>query len=208
MIVWNRFSRFLESLPQLKAVARTASESNTEVPAKDIASVGKRTIALASGNSSTSALAWETTLALLQYQSVMNAFSPPIDTSLTKPVLAYSTKYLVQTEPGLALPQLKSTTLTVPRENAAALDLIGQDRNKNSLTGPAMLEMVEGNLTLDGMHLKNVVLVNVHVIYKGGASELENVYFLNCTFQITRSANGIELADNILTNPAIHLSVS
>lgn len=201
-------SGFEKSLSELKAIAQVAAQNKTPIPRREISDVGKRTIALASEDSNSSALAWDTTTALLQYQSVVDAFTPPINLDLSRPMDHYTTQYSIYAEPGLSVPALKSTQSAVPQEQAAALDYIGEDKNKNLPSGPVMLSLEGGNLTLDRMHLKNVVLIGVNVFYKGGALKLENVYFLNCTFQITRGANGVQLAGQIFANPDTHLSLS
>ena len=71
-----------------------------------------------------------------------------------------------------------------------------------------MLVLNNGSIILDKMYLKNVVLVNVYVVYKGGPIELENVNFLNCTFQIISDVKGRQLAEQILANPIAKVSLS
>jgi hypothetical protein len=203
--------QFVASLPQLKQITQLGSENKTETPVKDIADVGKRTIALsATDNSNAGVLAWEVTTALLQYRSVVNAFNPPINLASAVPTLHYQTMYAFNFEPGLPAALLASSNMVVPKSKAAQLDLIGQDKNEASATGPALLVLRDGNITLDGLHLKNVILVGVHVLYRGGPLQMSNVYFLNCTFQLTRDQNGVEFAGRVLTqaSPATDLSLS
>src|ERR1700676_2418300 len=46
---------------------------------------------------------------------------------------------------------------------------------------------------LDGFTWRNVVFINSHISYKGGPVILDNVTFLNCTFQTERNDEGIRL---------------
>ena len=41
-----------------------------------------------------------------------------------------------------------------------------------------------GEQVLDGIHWYDVVFENVHIVYSGGPVELQNVRFINCTFDI------------------------
>lgn len=204
---------FEKALPQLKAVAQISSMSQTLIPTGDIAEVGKRTINLASGKTESANLAWETTAALLQYRSVVNVSDPPKGLDTAKPLNSqdFTTRYSSYWEPGLTGPSLAAVRTLVPHALAAAMDSIGQDQNKDLPVGPALLVARGGSITLDKMHLRSVVLINMHVIYKGSAPViLENVYFLNCTFQITNDSRGIQLASQILTTttPATSTSIS
>ncbi len=202
---------FEKSLPQLKAAAQLGSQSKTPMSTSDIAGVGKRAISLASGSSDTASLAWETTTALLQYRSVLNNFNPPKGLDAVKPIdsQAVITHYHNYTEPGHTLPKFSIANLLVPGAKAAAMDYIGTDQNKDLPMAWALLVAEGGSVKLDKMHLRSVVLVNVHVIYRGtGPVILENVYFLNCTFDITNDSKGVQLASEILTSLAPSISAS
>lgn len=182
--------QFMESLPQLKAVAQVARESKSEVAAKDISEIGKRTIALAVGHSDSSTLAWETTTSLLQYRSALNSLAPPPNLGDEKPISypRFTTQYSFKRQLGFEAP-LFGTVGTVPRDQAAVMDYIGHDLNAKLAVGNALLIGRGGTFQLDNMHMKNVVLINVHVVYEGGPIILENVYFMDCTFEIKRGRN-------------------
>ena len=197
--------QFSASLPQITAVTHIASDSKAEIPVEDIANIGKRTIKLSSGNSDSANLAWQATTALLQYRSVLNNIAPPA--SVTAPTFGYTTHYHWNVPPGTTQPTLRSTS-PVPKEHSAAADFIGHDENQDQPTGPGALVFEGGGFVLDNMHLKNVVFINVHVSYHGGPINLENVSFLNCTFDITPDSNGRQLAEVILLNPATTISAS
>lgn len=199
--------QFAESVSQLKSVATIAVEAKADAPVEDIAVVGQRLMPLTKGTSASSDVAWEAAQSLVQYRSLLNSLNPPIDLSAAKTVVVKGSRYAVRTEPDATPPSLASTVGNVPGSRAALLSYIGRD-SEGIGSGPAMLIARGGNLTLDSLHLKNVVLLGVHVTYGGGLSQLENVYFLNCRFDIARSANGIALSEQILEHPAATLSAS
>jgi hypothetical protein len=55
-----------------------------------------------------------------------------------------------------------------------------------------------GAIVLDGMHLKNVIFNGIRISYSGGPLVMENVYFINCTFEISHNPIGQKLATAIL----------
>jgi hypothetical protein len=70
--------------------------------------------------------------------------------------------------------------------------------------GPALI-VIESQIvpiTLDGVRFKNVIVQNSRISYQGGPVELDNVYFVNCTFDIPRTEPSFELADRILAASA------
>jgi hypothetical protein len=80
------------------------------------------------------------------------------------------------------------------------MHLIGQeDANRTHSSGDAYLTVEGGAPVLDDMHLKNVVIRNAFVVYNGGKLELENVYFINCTFQIAKNDNGKSFLGNLVS---------
>lgn len=52
-----------------------------------------------------------------------------------------------------------------------------------------------GNQSLDGIHWKDVTFIGTHIRYKGGALNIENVHFVNCTFDAPDTARGDQLID-------------
>jgi hypothetical protein len=91
-------------------------------------------------------------------------------------------------------PVALSSTRIVPREFAAQYQSIGKDRNEGKPECSAVFVLTGGGTSLDGMQLRNVVLQNVHIVYQGGPVLIKNVYFINCTFEITSAPNSQNLA--------------
>lgn len=63
-------------------------------------------------------------------------------------------------------------------------------------------------LVLDDTRLKNVIIMNSKVKYLGGPAQLENVYFVNCTFEIVRQPTGQLFASAVLSKAATTFSAS
>jgi hypothetical protein len=59
------------------------------------------------------------------------------------------------------------------------------------------------NIVLDRLHLRNVILRHMHVVYGGGVARLENVAFVDCTFEFERTEKAIQLSDLILQRKAV-----
>ncbi len=198
----------LGSLTQLKNVAELATAEKVPSPSKDVTSIGKRLLQFTSDNPGTGTLAWDTTTSLLQYRSALNGLTPPVALTSAKPLPNYQTLYSWGLAPGYEHPKVGSSGLTVPANQAAAAGLIGEDLNKGRANGPAFLVVSGGGVTLDKMHLRNVIFLNVHIIYSGGPVQLENVSFLNCTFQVAPVTNGRQFAQAVLAGPSTVFSAS
>jgi hypothetical protein len=68
---------------------------------------------------------------------------------------------------------------------------------KDSLiSGPNAIAMgTERGFVLDGFYLENVVFENAHIIYHGSPVVLQNVRFVNCTFDVQRSSQSEQLLE-------------
>jgi hypothetical protein len=68
---------------------------------------------------------------------------------------------------------------------------------KDSLiSGPTAVTMgTEKGFVLDGFYLDNVVFENANIIYHGGPVILQNVRFVNCTFDVRRSSQSEKLLE-------------
>jgi hypothetical protein len=54
-------------------------------------------------------------------------------------------------------------------------------------------------LLLGGLYAKNVIVKNSKVVYHGGPLKLDNVYFVNCTFEIFHQTPGLTLLKPLRT---------
>ncbi len=74
---------------------------------------------------------------------------------------------------------------------------------KDSLiSGPnAIATGTEKGFVLDGFYLDNVVFENVNIIYKSGPVILQNVRFVNCTFDVQKSSQSEQLLEAATKQP-------
>lgn len=180
-------------LPQLRDLVAAAKASQIQVKTSDVTEIGKKVIDASQANKE----AWDTALLLVDYRSFLNKYSP--DVPISGGSSRIDTVYLTLTPPGYEAPAM-SVIGIVPRDQAARLIYKGksQDMSSDPTKGNEFLYLDGGGLEIDDTEMKNVILTNVHVVYKGGALTMTNVYFVNCTFEMPFQPNGIRLADSIL----------
>ena len=67
--------------------------------------------------------------------------------------------------------------------------------------------MINGTQQLDGLKFVNMVFVNMHIVYYGGPVLLDNVKFVDCTFEFSPNKYGEQLANGVaLALP--HISIT
>jgi hypothetical protein len=166
---------------------------------------GLEIIRLARANSSISGIAWQTALAFARYRSSLNsrlAFSVPGSQESVHTAIYPQLPHADGSEP-----QLAATWGTDNQSEAAALRRVDMaDPNKDSKRLPIRLWMQNGIAVLDDFYLKKVTLTNVRVIYRGGALKMEDVVFINCTFEIEQTTNGENLGKMLIADTQIDFS--
>ena len=87
---------------------------------------------------------------------------------------------------------------------AALLQSMDNHSNDNAALGFSYIfvSSVGGriSLTLDNQTWRNVVVRNVNIIYDGGPTNLQNVYFVDCTFEVRKTPDGEKFAVNLLSH--------
>jgi hypothetical protein len=146
--------------------------------------------------------AWNVALAFIDYKSFLNIGPGPIQGPIT---LATKSSYLTAYEPPSSAGTMYSLGYSTPPEVPQYRPIDHPDMNQGKTVGPQFLRVVGGEVRLDGYYIKRVILENVHVIYRGGALTLENVYFVNCTFDVSQQPRGQELANKLL-EPSLSVS--
>lgn len=176
---------------QAKAILKTAEDGKAKIDASIIGDVGKKFVD--AGISSLDS--WSAALAFLDYRSYLNAdFTPPLVDPLANnhPV----TQYAWPKDPQLSIP-VSYHFGKVPRDKAAVFEPLGQHLN-TSPDGDAFLLMENGGAKIDGQDIKNVVFRNMVVEYLGGPLRMQNVYFVNCTFDFIQTPNSRDLGTALL----------
>jgi tetratricopeptide (TPR) repeat protein len=161
--------------------------------------------------------AWESILSLVDYRSVLNVTSTPVPSgdaqilrSTAGPVLI--TSQVVFGANVIDHPEEVGTPvafafsgLLVPASDAAhyfqGFQTSMASPRLNSWREYIFIE-TKAHLSLDGTDLKNVVIQDASIAYRYDSPlRLTNVYFVNCTFELPRSARA-EVLVKALLNPA------
>ena len=74
---------------------------------------------------------------------------------------------------------------------------------------PEYIRVNGGSLAMDGFYMKQVILDKVHVVYHGGRVKLENVYFVNCTFELEAEPQKpqVDFARTLLAAPSVTFNI-
>jgi hypothetical protein len=189
-----------QSIPEIKAIVAASQRLKVEsVPVQTVSKVGNGLLPLAADVPE----AWSTLLDVASYRSSLNLASRPNYSS--EPISVPSgTVWHYNLPPPDVHPRLKfSGTFLVPESEAARLDNIGTDQNKNSKLAPGWLFADGGILNIDGLEIRNVALTGVEVHYSGKSVVLKNVIFIGCTFVFENDNRTRLLAAQILGPPTV-----
>jgi hypothetical protein len=189
-------------LPELKHLAMIAKKENVTIKPETVENVGRKLVETGRND------AWDAALDFLSYKSFLNASLSLSVTGVQGQEMLY-TEYTSLTPTGAAPPKF-SVAGIVPKEQAAEFTLIGKpDLNESRPKGNSLILLDGGALTLDGTRLKNVVFRNVYIVYDGGPLIMNDVYFINCTFQMKRNTNEQKLLLTALSpSPAVTFDAS
>jgi len=181
-----------KNIADARAILDAAKRSAIKLPINDVERSGKAFI----DASSKEPAAWDAAQAFLDYRSILNAASMPTGQLTQASITHYTTDNLLN--PGVGALKVLGTT---DASNAAQLRHIsGPDVNQGIATQPSFLIYDNATFLLDTMYLRRVIFRNSHIIYKGGPIVLQEVYFINCTFEIERHPVGQSLANAILSS--------
>lgn len=122
---------------------------------------------------------------LLEYHSALEkppyssgnvkSFSAPLAEQDAKAIIDYNRMTLIFTlPPGKDMFDLQGPKLL----------------SRNILVSGPVFRANGSDQTLDGVHWHNVVFVGAHIKYLGGELDLQNVRFVDCTFEIVGDAKG------------------
>jgi hypothetical protein len=144
--------------------------------------------------------AWNATLAYVNYKSFLNTSLSVKVSSAFPSGIKFTTTYHFLTPPGTSSPEF-SVVGDVPAggaESAQFGDIGKPDLNASNLIANDWIIAAGGALILDGMRFKKVIFRNVEIYYNGGPLEMNEVYCLGCTFNITQTPNGKRFVERFL----------
>ncbi|MGA2426660.1 MAG: hypothetical protein ABSG07_21885 [Terriglobales bacterium] len=206
----------VERLPELRHLATIAKTESIAVSPKAVEKVGKKLIEAGSAD------AWGVALNFAAYKSFLNADFMPAVTN-PRPLPANCGPFM----PGdihILRPTHESSKeawdsqtisgvgRTVGSDEAARMEALGRPFNENDCGSKFIIFRMprsDNALLLDGLYLKNVIIQDTRVSYRGGPVRLENVFFVNCTFDIQQESKGQVFANAILApSPSVTLTLS
>jgi hypothetical protein len=186
----------------------SAKKNGIKLDPEVITDAGKKYIKAAS-TSGADSYVWNAALEFLNYRSFLNAgLAPTKDlVPFDNHPLPWQFKFNYKAiSPGSTL----VTGSKVPAERAAVIEPLNEHLNQNEKVGFEYLLISDfrGGFELDGTRFKNIIFKDSKIIYKGGHTVLENVFFVDCTFDVSRKENGHNFANSVLaTNPATNFHV-
>jgi hypothetical protein len=189
------------SIRESQDVLRAARLNNVRFDSDTIANAGQRFIGATKGNPD----AWKTVLEFLNYRSYLNSVTVPLGPQ--EPLSASITAHYKFSKNNV--PEVRSMRAigTSKPGHAAELGNLPQvNLNEGLPVGPSLLVLDAPTVILDNLYAKNIIIIHSHIIYRGGPLALDNVYFLNCTFEIERQPRGQELAGKILAGTVTNFS--
>jgi hypothetical protein len=191
---------------EAQKIIAAARRESIPLPQIVVQRSGKRFVDASGGD----AQAWPIAIELASYRTELNSDLLQIGTAdqiARTPVdKTFFTHYSFRKINGLDPPTF-SVGGTVPADRAAMMyDLsngpqdLGQPQGKEVILGEG------GVLQLDGEAMRHVVLRNTQVVYDGGATELSDVIFVNCTFLLKNTPTArlfalAVLSESIVTFP-------
>jgi hypothetical protein len=97
----------------------------------------------------------------------------------------------------------------VPVASAAVFESLGQKLNVGRTVGPAFMNFLfhsGASASIDGARMKHIIFTSGVIYYHGGPIEMDDVYFVNCTFNIPLdSANGRKFVTAVLYGNPVFL---
>jgi hypothetical protein len=146
--------------------------------------------------------AWGVALDFVSYRTLLNL--PEMPTGKIGPLPAGKTWVYDLPWIGDNKPQMLFTNkLGVPAEQAARLELIGEDQNKGLSEGPGLIIVTGGAVNLDSHYVRQVIFQGAEVHYGSKSMILENVVFINCKFVLENDDRGREFAQEVLGRPHV-----
>lgn len=199
------------SAAEAKRAIDAARATSAKIPSGVIEQAGRKFVNASSQNPP----AWDTALTLVNYRSFLSAdVQPPLGQTSTPPSNSnYKVSLNLDTPQGTSIQGFllpkedKRQTLGVfnaggpasPEDSARLEDL---RTPQTSSTGTKFF-LVDGGdhqlrIVLDGDYMKNVVIRNAIVLYRGGPVRLQNVFFINCKFEMKTDRNSQNLVLAVL----------
>lgn len=190
-----------QNINEARRVLAGATAAHIKIPPSTLEKTGAKFVEASKKNPA----AWDAALAFVNFKTSLNNSSTSIPTH-SVPGLIFTRYPMPPPFQGMPIPQL-SVSGMVPITEAAKYMPIGEDLNQEGSVGNEFIFATGGAQIIDGWEFKNVIFINVQIVYKGGSVRITNVYFLNCVFdmQAVQNAQNLALA-TLVPSPATNFS--
>lgn len=188
------------SIKEAQTVLRSAQNSKVQLATDTIAETGKRFVDATKSNPG----AWDAVVAFLNYRTYLNSITVPMPPQLQN--VTALTSYKIPAENG-RIGVMKTSGVSKYPDVAQFRLITASDLNAQLGVGPSYILLESSDIKLDGLYVQRMIFINSHISYRGGPVSLDNVYFLNCTFDIDRRPNGQELTKKMLAGPITNFMV-
>lgn len=203
-------------IDKLSAQIRTARQINAKLQPEVVARLGQDLLELVgSKEKNISELAWRTANELADYRSILNmSEAPSMKGANRNPspgggmVVEWNAAKLPDSKEGMLGVFFIPGVPRVPGSQSALFIQIGNEYRNVSAPAFFIVDGTGFNIQLDGFHVRNAIVRNAKITYKGGPLVLENVYFVNCTFDVQQSDPGLKFASTLLTTAAMNFKQS
>ena len=182
-------------LERVGRLLATAQKLGYKPDPQKVSGAGLSVLRSISENRSLTRVAWPIVASLLDQRSSAMPEPKPLASGKTGPPGSWSTGTLPFT--------VKSLTVfswTTNPDEMTTFEVRGESRNKGVTQGPSLVSFngEGGSIDIDMHRIKNVIFRNLHVVYRGDGLELNQVYFVDCTFDLSEAPQSRELAKAIL----------
>ncbi len=192
--------------------AALKSKDRQRLSSDVVRGIGQNMITASAGSNAVLAReAWSTAIQLMDYRSLLNADLNPIPPTAVTRKISYGFLFeLAFVYPhggqvGDIVKNIYTAGDDVPLEQAARLENLGSTANIGRALGPRVIivEYPNNTIKLDDCWYKNVIVMNTKVGYFGGRMKLENVYFINCEFQMENASPSRAFGERMVAGAAV-----
>jgi hypothetical protein len=182
-----------KTVQQLSKIVESAKSADQKIDPNAIADSGRLLIQ----ESATNPEAWRAAGLLVDYKSSLNAAAAPSIANQIEYKNVHADLGIEGSEPWVG--RLGAIGSAQGDDRAQIRPLTQPDNVNDPKTGVAYFVVNGGLLDIDGLLLRNVIVVNSKVVYRGKPVRMTHVYFVNCTFEMQRAKNTFKFAESILS---------
>ena len=178
-----------------QSLIQTARTVKYRTASGPVISVGRAIMEAGRRHPDLESIVWLAVKDFAEYRSFLSTFeAPPLPAGEVRP----ATYYWIARSGSLPIPHATAIGLA-PVEQRAIFQQIDNPTMPQATMGNKLFVLNGGAITLDNLEARHVRLSNVEVHYSGKPTRLTDVSFVNCTFVVDRSDNGILLMQALLS---------